>query len=255
MNDDIEPNAGEEGLGHFAAEHYAEAAASFARASEAEPDNPRWTHLLAAATANATAEVHVPVPPITHFDADELLASPPDPALPPAPEDGLDLSPARHARYLVGHALGSVGGGIFGFLTRTFGRRYTGAVWTNWYRKRKIHGILTLGYMREKLNRDNLMSTYPEGARIGFAPDDLTPPEGVTHFRTADGSWNNLDDPKEGAAGTRFPRNVNNEVIRPATDAELLDPNPRRVSLEFLTRGDEMLEVPFLNLLAASWIQ
>ena len=67
--------------------------------------------------------------------------------------------------------------------------------------------------MREKLNRDNLKSTYPTGARSAFCPTDSTPPDGVTHFRTADGSWNNLDDPKEGAAGTRFPRNVENAAI------------------------------------------
>ena len=33
-----------------------------------------------------------------------------------------------------------------------------------------------------------------------------------------------------------------------------MTPNPRTLSRTFLTRGDEMKEVPFLNLLAASWI-
>ena len=77
----------------------------------------------------------------------------------------------------------------------------------------------------------------------------------MTHFRTADGTWNNLDNPKEGAAGTRFPRNVANSSIRRPTDEELLSPNPRLISRRLLTRGDTMKEVPFLNLLAASWIQ
>ena len=59
-----------------------------------------------------------------------------------------------------------------------------------------------------------------------FAPAGLTPPEGVTHFRTADGSWNNLDNPKEGAAGTRFPRNVANSAD-PASDRRgAADPQP-----------------------------
>ena len=51
-------------------------------------------------------------------------------------------------------------------------------------------------------------SSYPRGTLVGFQRQGQTPPPGVTHFRTADGSWNNLDDPKEGAAGTRFLRNV-----------------------------------------------
>ena len=109
--------------------------------------------------------------------------------------------------------IGSVGGVVFEFLTNTFGKKYSGEVWTNWYRKRLYTGILTLAYMREKLNRDNLMSTYPAGKKIGFIPEGLARPNGVTHCRTADGSWNNLDDPKEGAAGTRFPRNVANTAI------------------------------------------
>ena len=83
----------------------------------------------------------------------------------------------------------------------------------------------------------------------------------MTHFRTADGSWNNLADPKEGAAGTRFLRNVDLSAIRPETDAQLLTPNPREISRRLLTRPlssdgrPVMTEVPFLNLLAASWIQ
>ena len=48
----------------------------------------------------------------------------------------------------------------------------------------------------------------------------------MTHFRTADGTWNNLANPKEGAAGTRFPRNVANSAIRRPTDEELLSPEP-----------------------------
>ena len=161
----------------------------------------------------------------------------------------------RRLRYLVGHAVGSIGGVVFETLTRVLGRSYSSRVWTSWYRKSLYRGILTLAYMREMLDRHNLRSTYPGDANVGFAPSGLTPPEGVTHFRTADGSWNNLANPKEGAAGTRFPRNVANSAIRRPTDEELLSPNPRLISRKLLTRGDTMKEVPFLNLLAASWIQ
>ena len=76
----------------------------------------------------------------------------------------------------------------------------------------------------------------------------------MTHFRTADGSWNNLADPKEGAAGTRFHRNVEDLAVRPETGDTLMTPNPRELSRLFLTRDGEMKEVPFVNLLAASWI-
>jgi len=110
------------------------------------------------------------------------------------------------------------------------------------------------------LMEHNLRSTYPPGELIGFVEAGLTQPPGVTHFRTADGTWNRLDDPKEGAAGTRFLRNVANSAILAANDDELLSPNPRLVSRKLLTRTvnngvPEVKEVEFLNLLAASWIQ
>jgi hypothetical protein len=85
----------------------------------------------------------------------------------------------------------------------------------DWYR-RSSSGILTLAYMRERLNKKNLKNTYPKERSLGFK----TGPEassGVTYFRTADGTWNNLQNPKEGAAGTRFLRNVNVDAIRPET--------------------------------------
>jgi Animal haem peroxidase len=81
----------------------------------------------------------------------------------------------------------------------------------------------------------------------------------ATPFRTADGSWNNLADPKEGAAKTRFLRNVDLSVTCP--DPRLLTPNPREISRKLLTRPDgadgrpDVTMVPCLNLLAASWIQ
>ena len=219
------------GVALFRAERYTEAADRFGIAVAARPDRTEWGDLAASALANATAEVDVTVPPLSYFERDDLLGPPETTTLPDPPRSGLDLNLWRRVRYEVGHAVGSVGGGVFSWLTSTFGKNYRGEVWTNWYRKRTYSGILTLAYMRERLNSHNLKSTYPAGAKIAFQPDDLEPPDGVTHFRTADGSWNNLDDPKEGAAGTRFPRNVENSAIEPANDDELLTPNPRAVSL------------------------
>ena len=243
------------GLAHFLSERYDEAARHYATALQADSDQPEWRHMLATCEANVAAEVNVFVPDVGYFDRAELLSAPPAPSIPAPPRQRLQLGIWRRARYIVGHAIGSIAGVIVGWLTALFGTKYRGQVWTNWYRKRLYLGILTLAYIREKLNRNNLKSTYPAGVNVGFLRDGLTPPEGVTHFRTADGSWNNLENPKEGAAGTRFQRNVANSAIRPASDEDLLSPNPRLISRRLLTRGEQMKEVPFLNLLAASWIQ
>ena len=242
------------GLSLFREERYAEAAEHFERALALDPGNPDLTDLLAKASANATAEVDVFVPELRFFDADELLAPPPQPTL-PSPRNLPGDPHWRRLRYWVGHAVGNLGGTVFESLMHVVGRSYRGRVWTSWYRKRLYPGILTLAYMREHLDRHNLKSTYPPDVNVGFAPSGLTPPEGVTHFRTADGSWNNLANPKEGAAGTRFPRNVASSAIRRPTDEEVLTPDPRLISRKLLTRGETMQEVPFLNLLAASWIQ
>jgi hypothetical protein len=96
---------------------------------------------------------------------------------------------------------------------------------------------------------------------VAFQNANLPVPQGVEQFRTADGSWNNLKDPKEGAARTRFLSNVRLSAIQPETSARSQEPNPREVSLKLLARPDgddgqpEMAIVQFLNLLAASWIQ
>ena len=151
-------------------------------------------------------------------------------------------------------------GAILGFITdvliqlagKVIG--YRGKVWTDWYNRWYLIGTFTLAYLRVVLTKNNLKDTYPKGTLIGFQTPGQSPPEGVTHFRTADGSWNNLADPKEGAAGTRFTRNVENDAIHPETGNILMSPNPREVSLQFLTRQGEMKTIPFLNLWAAAWI-
>ncbi len=243
------------GLAHYQSEDYAAAAVQYDRALARDPQRADWRHMLDASLRNAEAEVSVYVPDVQFFDRDRLLAEPVDPSLPEPGSDDASLGLFTRARYVVGHSVGSVAGVVFDGLVKLIGPHYRGEVWTNWYRKRLYRGILTLAYMREKLDRDNLMSTYPKGSKVAFLPDGLEPPAGVTHYRTADGSWNNLTDPKEGAAGTRFPRNVANAAITPEDGDRLLTPNPRVVSRTLLARGESMTEVPFLNLLAASWIQ
>jgi hypothetical protein len=243
------------GLIRFHVEDYAGAADLYTTALTTAGTNAEWEHMLAVSKANAVAEVDTEVPDAHYFDREKLLAAPPSPLLPASPVPQPASGPWGSIRHVIGHGIGSAGGAIMGWLTELVGKNYNDEVWTNWYRKSLYKGILNLAYMRDKLNMGNLKSTYPPGAKVAFQDDGLTPPDGVTNFRTADGSWNNLADPKEGAAGTRFPRNVANDAIRPATDEEILTPNPRIVSRVLLTRNGDMAEVPFLNLLAASWIQ
>jgi hypothetical protein len=111
-------------------------------------------------------------------------------------------------------------------------------------------GLLVLRQMRERLRQRNLHDNGRPAALAGAVngrPQDLT-------FRTADGTWTDLDDPAMGAAGTRFGRNVPIEHSWPEQEPELLTPNPRTISLELLTR-DEFVPATIVNVLAAAWIQ
>jgi Animal haem peroxidase len=250
------------GLASFQLERYDAAVQHYAAALQADGQRNDWREMLALANANAAAGVHVRVPELHYFDREALLSPPADSALPsPLPRPG--RSRFKRLRVSAGSALGvPVTWGMNG-ATQLWGRvaGYRDSVWTNWYHRRPGLGVLTLAYMRERLNENNLANSYPEGTLVGFQPVGQIPPPGATHFRTADGSWNNLADPKEGAAGTRFQRNVAPSTIQPETGAQLLTPNPRDISRRLLTRPCNsdgrpvMVEVPFLNLLAASWIQ
>lgn len=239
------------------ATHYYEAALRF------RPDNENWRDMFRKSTANATAEVNVPVPDVYYFDRQKLLA-------PASQAAGTSLTPpkprheiwAERLRRKIGSALGEVVTLLVNGTTILLGTMmgYRDRVWTNWYRRSMTLGILTLAYMREQLNKKNLKNTYPPGTLTGFQSRGQEPPLGAIHFRTADGTWNNLANPKEGAAGTRFLRNVNTAAIRPEVGERLMTPNPREISRRLLSRprkGErtEMKEVPFLNLLAAAWIQ
>ncbi|MDP8923239.1 MAG: heme peroxidase [Chloroflexota bacterium] len=78
--------------------------------------------------------------------------------------------------------------------------------------------------------------------------------EGTRHLtaRTADGTYNDLEEPRMGAAGTRFGRNI---PLRYAyQDPAMLEPNPRLISRELLTR-ERFTPATTLNVLAAAWLQ
>ena len=79
-------------------------------------------------------------------------------------------------------------------------------------------------------------------------------PSGAARFRTPDGSYNALDDPDMGMAGTRFGRNVSLDKAFPEAMPGLMTPNPHTIS-RTLMRRKEFTPATTLNLLAASWIQ
>lgn len=250
------PTASDHGLlgtAYLLMERYEDAKQELGRALEQEPDNQDWSDKLEKARDDTVTGVDAEVPGMLPFDREELLAPPEEPHLPSPPRPHVS-TPAGWVRSVIGKLVGKIVDTVKERQLKHFddASMFDG-VWTSWYRKRYFEALLTLAYMRERLDHRNLVDTYPEGELTAFQAKNQPPPTGVTHFRTADGSWNNLDNPKEGAAGVRFPRNMPRSATWPRAD--LLTPNPAEISQVLMARGEEMLKVPFLNLLAGAWIQ
>lgn len=123
--------------------------------------------------------------------------------------------------------------------------------WTNWWRETDMRKKLgKLATMRTILEENNLWDTY----RFAEPPTTACPADAKT-TRQIDGTCNDLKKTWMGAAGTRFGRNMDpTGSFAQAETTTLMSPNPRTVSRELFTR-DSYKEVPFLNLLAAAWIQ
>lgn len=103
--------------------------------------------------------------------------------------------------------------------------------------------------LRDRLRKDNLHDTEDPPLDTREAPADT-----ATHStRTNDGMYNDLRCPRMGSAGVRFGRNVPLEETAPDA-ANLLNPNPRTVSLELMTRT-RFQPAEIVNILAAAWIQ
>ena len=137
-----------------------------------------------------------------------------------------------------------------------FGRLYdkvTGeeAVKHPWYTLPEVLGLAELIGIRDNLRRENLVDT----SRLP-AVDPVQPPpydESYLTARTADGSWNDLEHPEMGMAGTRFGRNVPLADTWPDT-ARIMVPNPREISLRLMTR-DTFNPATAGNALIAAWLQ
>jgi tetratricopeptide (TPR) repeat protein len=256
------------GLARFKRQEYKLAEEQYDKAVQAGgsvSECREWQEMCDLSRVNEKAQIYTEVPAPHYFKDDDLFA-------PPSVRDGDLRCPTgrcrvhcclKQLRLFLGDALGALGTAVIDGLIKLVGwiHDYRGKVWTNWAGHTWPVGVLTLAYIRELLNANNLESTYPPGVLVGFQQEGQKYPPAVKHFRTADGSWNNLDDPKEGAAGTRFLRNVDLSATSPETNPQLFTPNPREISLKLLRRPDGaddqpvVQEVPFLNLLAASWIQ
>jgi len=260
----------------FRAEQYDQAAEHYRRAS----DDPVATARLLRSEINATTRIghgerqnDVFVASYARTKADGAWQDPPEiGAPPPGPQPQADR--LRPVKVGVGRALGTVGSTFFHGITSVLARNTNDRVWTNWYRSgehlpgpaSKWAKILKLGRMRDTLFENNLVRTYPEGVKTGYADGQTQVPEFARRWRTADGTWNDLRpdadgkiDPMVGAAYTRFFRNLGDDRgLAGVSRRENPATNPvsvREVSRKLLAAKGPRVEFPFLNMWGAAWIQ
>jgi Animal haem peroxidase len=111
-------------------------------------------------------------------------------------------------------------------------------------------GLAVLVGLRNTLRKRNLHDTSGQPA-VNLPPLAAPEPRNLTR-RTIDGSYNDLDQPRMGMAGSRFGRNVPVEHTFP--DPDPLGPSPREVSRALLTRH-EFVPAESVNALVAAWLQ
>ncbi len=113
-------------------------------------------------------------------------------------------------------------------------------------------GLAVLIGVRNVLRKRNLHDT--NGAPTAEAKPVPPFESRLLTSRSADGSHNDLADPAMGRAGSRFGRNVPIGRTFPEAEPGLLEPNPRVVSRELLTR-DPFQPAESVNALVAPWLQ
>lgn len=121
-----------------------------------------------------------------------------------------------------------------------------------WYKLPQVAGLAVLVGVRNVLRKKNLFDTNlaPTTGAAPVAPFE----ERFLTDRTADGSYNDLSDPAMGRAGARFGRNVPLEKAWPEPEPDIMEPNPRVVSRELLTRH-ELIAAPSCNAIVSAWLQ
>jgi len=121
-----------------------------------------------------------------------------------------------------------------------------------WDKLPKPVGLLVLIGLRNILRQRNLYDT--SGLPMAVTPKLPAPTPETLTARTPDGAYNDLHNPAMGMAGTRFGRNMPLQYVYQEAPGQILDPNPRVVSRELLTRH-QFIPATSLNMLAAAWIQ
>ncbi len=123
-----------------------------------------------------------------------------------------------------------------------------------WHRLPTPLALIKLQRFRNELRYNNLHDTNQLPDKNIITQPTPYPQGHHLTARTADGSFNDLEHPEMGMAGTRFGRNIPLTAIQPESGQQLMNPNPRVVSRTLMTR-DDFKPATILNLLAASWIQ
>lgn len=124
-----------------------------------------------------------------------------------------------------------------------------------WHKLPRWLGVVNLWVFRNDLRRHNLHDTSKIDVEEGPAAAEAPPWDpSYSYARTQDGTYNDLSEPKMGAAGTRFGRNFPPQHGWPDEAPKLMTPSPREVSLKLMTR-DFFKPAETLNVIAAAWIQ
>lgn len=121
-----------------------------------------------------------------------------------------------------------------------------------WHRLPLPAALAVLVGIRNTLRQSNLFDTSAAPAEGGAQPSPWD--ARYRSARSPDGSHNDLDHPGMGMAGARFGRNVPHAKTWPEPEPALMEPSPRTVSRELLTRHT-FQPAETLNVLAAAWLQ
>lgn len=272
------------GDAYFLVEDYVRSEAAYRSAFERTPGDGTIEDKLARARVNRATGIGGPEAQDATFARLFTLAHTlggPKPGSPDAPVFAVPPPAEGFAKLVdglqagLGKVVSKVGAAVFHRLTEAAGEAgVTGETWTTWHTTgaalpegvRTPLQILKLAYMRDSLFADNLVRPYPDGVKTGFWDTEDGPPDWARHWRTADGSWNDLRkdpdgryDPMVGAAYTRFFRNVGDDIgleaVRRRPDPATNPVSVRELSRHLLAPKGPRAEVPFLNLWAGAWIQ
>ena len=144
------------------------------------------------------------------------------------------------------------GGGYHGGLGWRLYEQAAGAVdrAVGWDKLPTPLGLAVLVGVRDTLRRRNL---YDTSAQPAVHTPPVAPPDARNLVRrTIDGTYNDLEQPAMGMAGSRFGRNIPIEQTWP--DPDPMEPSPREVSRALLTRR-ELVPAESVNALVAAWLQ